>query len=439
MVRRFALSLAVACAAGSAWARPAAAAGALETVAPEIARGLGAVPQGTVVVAAPLASDQPTVKGDDLAVRLAALLAGKLGAATRAHPQAAQLGTARAVSGKGGALVYVSTELVKGELRATADLYPVMSNGWDRVRIPAPPPRAHAFGAAPIDAEVRAFLPAIPLEQASVRRARHDEGDVLAAACGDLNGDGGMEIALVSRARVAVGRVRAGRFVAERAAPWASIASRAPVPLREPLAGAAFQPRAAGLFVGITDRGGASLDADLTARSGLRGVPVASREDACAEASPEASAFDGDVTTCSPTARDPTVRASPPAPRYDAVAIAEIVARDGRASLVVAAREPGGKLRVKIGDQEGRPIDGAGAQVAIGDLDQDGAPDVATSLDAPPADDAVQIVTYAGDGPRARKKIPAPGGVRALAVCPPEDRGAPALIAVVGAEVWVVR
>jgi hypothetical protein len=36
-------------------------------------------------------------------------------------------------------------------------------------------------------------------------------------------------------------------------------------------------------------------------------------------------------------------------------------------------------------------------------------------------------------------RIAAPGGVKALSVCPAEDAGVRALVAVVGSEVWVVR
>ena len=81
------------------------------------------------------------------------------------------------------------------------------SNGWDRVRDPdAAAERTRLRrGARSTPRSARSSRP-IPLEHASVHRAKHDEGDVLAAACGDLDGDGGMELVLVSRARVAVGR-----------------------------------------------------------------------------------------------------------------------------------------------------------------------------------------------------------------------------------------
>ncbi|MEO6417776.1 MAG: hypothetical protein ABIP39_00115 [Polyangiaceae bacterium] len=415
------------------------AAGALETLAPELARSLGTVPAGTVVVVSPLASDLPAPKGDELAVRLGALIAGKLGGTTRAHPQAAQLSTARAVSGKGGALVYISVEISKGELRASADLYPVLRNGWDRIRVPAPPPRAHGFATAPLDAEARAFLPPIVLEQASVHKVRHDEGDVIAMACGDVDADGGMELVLVSRARVAMGHVRGGHFLAEKFAPWGALAPRLPVPLREPLAGAEFQPKSqgGGLFVGTSDRGGVSLDANLAVRSALRGLPVGVQGgDACATLNLEESAYDGAVASCSLVARDQVVRLTPPTARFDAVGAADVVAASGKTRAIAVAREPGGKLKMRLGE-ETRSLDGVGAQVAVGDLDQDGVPEIITSMES--GEDAIAITSWDGGEPRLRRRIAAPAGVRALAVCAPELRGIPAVVAVIANEVWIVR
>ncbi len=411
------------------------AASALGGIAPEIVKGLGAVPPQVVVVASPLASDQPAPRGDELSVRVAQLVAGRIGAAARAHGKAETLSTARATAGKAGALVFLQVEIARGEVRVTADLYPSMANGWDRIRIAAPAPLAHVFAAGALDAEVRAFMAPILLEQARLLKMKHDEGEVLAVGCGDLDGDGGVEVALVSRARVAVARVRAGKLVVGPAAPWSALSPRARVPLREPLAGAVFG-RPGALLVGMTDRGGVRLGAGLAPAGAFSGVPVAlAPGGGCAHASAESEVFEGDVTACADSAR-PGVLASPPGRRFDAFAGADIVQRDGTVKPIWADREPGGRLRIRYGDQS-FAVDGAGAQVAVADLDLDGVPEVVTTSDS--GDDALVVSSWTPQGLRPRARLAAPQGVRALGVCPPEARGVPALVAVVGGEVWLWR
>ena len=63
------------------------AAGAVDAVAQEAAQGLGQTPAAVLVVAAPLVSDRPAPRGDEMALRIAALVAGSLGAGARAHPR----------------------------------------------------------------------------------------------------------------------------------------------------------------------------------------------------------------------------------------------------------------------------------------------------------------------------------------------------------------
>ncbi len=425
------------CAALSLHSAVARAGGAIDTVASKAAVSLGPVPQSMFVVAAPLVSDQPAPKGDALALRVASVMAGKINASSHAYPKVASLSVARAAAGKMAGLVYVTTQLEKGELRVTADIFPVVANGWDRARAPAPPPRAHAFAEAPIDAEVRTFLPALSLEQAQIHKAHHDEGAVLAAACGDLDGDGGMEIALVSRGRVAVGHLRGKgeqeRFVVSQKVDLAALAARVAVPLREPLAGAAFGDRT--LFIGTSDRGGVELDADLALRGTLAGIPVAGRgRIECAHVDPSVGSFSGDLHACSDDANGVTVAA--PLPRFDTVAFADIVDKAGVARSALVARDLDGKLSVKYGAAT-RSFDDVGAQAVVADLDLDGVPEVVTTRNA--QDDSIQIWSYDGAQTRDRKKIPAPAGVSALAVCPPEAGGAPALVAVVGSEIWLLR
>ncbi len=423
--------------AGLAMPRPASASSALGAVAPEIVKGLGALPPSAVVVASPLVTDQTAPKGDELSVRVAQLVAGKIGGAARPHGKAETLATARATAGKAGALVFLHVELAKGEVRVTADLYPSMANGWDRVRIAAPAPLAHAYAAGAIDAEVRAFLTPVLLEQASLHKVRHEEGEVLAVACGDLDGDGGMEVALVSRARVALGHVKAGKLVVGRAAPWASLSPHASVPLRDPLAGAVFRGPGA-LLVATTDRGGVRLDAGLLPSAPFTGIPVPlGQGGGCAHASPESQIFEGDVTACAPKEEArPVVLASPPGRKFDAFAGADIVQRDGSVKPIWVDREPGGKLRIRFGEQS-LSIEGAGAQVAVGDLDLDGVPEIVTTSDV--GDDALTVSSWTPQGLRARARLPAPNGVRAVGVCPPEVRGVPSVVAVVGGELWLWR
>ncbi|MEO7113583.1 MAG: hypothetical protein ABI183_24305 [Polyangiaceae bacterium] len=426
--------------------RAALAAGSIDSIATRAAAAVAPSQQALLVVAAPLITDQVAPHGDDLALRLATILAGKLGGAARAHPRVASLATARAAAGHSAGLVFVSAQIEKGELRATVDLYPVVANTWDRVRVTAPAPRAHGFASAPIDAEIRTFLPVVTLEQAQVHKAHHDETEVLAAACGDLDGDGGMEIALVSRARVAVGHVRGKigeeKFTVDKFANWSALAPRVATPLREPIGGAAFDYST--LYVGTTDRGGVALKGNLDTFATLVGIPVSGAGMvACAKVDPNSSSFSGKLSACTlPPPNATHFRIGPrPAPdprpeRFDAAAVASVVDKSGVGHGAFASRDLDGKLVVVL-ENASRTFDDAGAQVAVGDLDQDGVAEIVTSRNT--TDDEIDIWSYDGTTTRERKKIPAPDGVSALAICPPEANGVPALIAVVGSEVWIVR
>ena len=417
--------------------RAAPAAGALDSTTRDVASALHGVPGDSVVVAAPLASDQPAPRGDELALRIAALLAGKFGGGARAYPQTARLSVARAVAGRASGLVYVQPVIALGELRVTVDVYPTVANAWDRIRNPLPAPASHSFANVPLDAEIRAFLTPLLLEQAKVDRARHGEGEVLAAACGDVDGDGGEELVLVSRSRVAIGRVRGGAFVAAKTVAWSDLALRAPVPAREALAGAVVV--LGGVEVGSTDRGSVGLAADLGTPRALAGVPAWSGAGlVCLVPQPALGAFDGAPIDCA-MARDPKPAMAVPAPRFDAFAAARIADGRGGTLDVVAVREPSGRLRIKRGDDVVVPDGVVGAQLAVGDLDQDGAPDVVTTTEGGDESIAVYTLDPAAAELRLRFRLAVPEPVRALAVCPPEDHGEPTLVAVLSGDLWLVR
>ena len=434
-------------------------AGAILHIATEIAQGMGQVPAGAIVVGSAVTSDVPAPKADELAVRIAIQVAGRIGLA-KAHPQPVALAIARGVSGRAASLVYLQLEIAKGELRVTADLYPVVSNGWERLRNPVPGPRAHAFAMAPLDAEIRGFLTPVLLEHATVHKIKHEEGDVLAIGCGDIDDDGGNELVLVTRTHVAIAKIRGGKLAVQRAASWTTIASRSPIPMRDPIASVVVSPRGhrGEILIGTTDRGGVVLDASLVARRQLAGLPVpGGHGDACTTPSPEASAFEGNAVACeiappivpiagakAPKAAkvEPVVMFTPPSTRYDALATLDAVGRDGAVTQVVAAREPGGRLRVRrqeagVARAFEATLEGVGAQLALVDLDLDGVPEIVTTADS--GDDHLIVSSFTKLGITARLRFPAKDGVRAIGVCPPEERGVPGLVAVVGSEVWLVR
>jgi hypothetical protein len=64
---------------------------------------------------------------------------------------------------------------------------------------------------------------------------------------------------------------------------------------------------------------------------------------------------------------------------------------------------------------------------------------VATTVDGP--DDAVNVFSWTPGATdlRGRLHLAATAAVRALAMCPAESNGEPALVAVVGSELWIVR
>ena len=433
-------------------ANPASAAtdGTLDAIATELARALTAgaspVPDGAKVVAATVASDVAGTRGDELGVRLAARVAAHLGRAT-AEPRTGDRSVGAAAAGRSPALVYLSAKIVAGKLEVTADVYPTVSNAWDRVRTRAPQPLGHAFASGRVDAEIHAFLPPILLEQASLRKAplklppgSAEVNEVLAVGCGDADGDGNVDLVLSTRARLLVGRVRAGAFTVDRAVAWKDLAPRAATVLREPVATFAFAPHFA---AGTTDRGGVALGDDLRPAATFDGVPVGAGS--CVHLDAEGTGFSGPTAPCrTGDAAAPAVKL--PAARYDGAVLWTEVRRDGQSALVAAAREPNGKLHVSFGGVD-EVLAGAGASFAIGDLDLDGIPEIVTARNLAPAGaaaegaaevDAVQIVSL-GAGGKPRLRFPAPAGVRAVAVCPAEARALPAAVAIVGDEVWLVR
>jgi len=408
---------------------------------------LGKVPARSLVVASSLVSDAPAPKGDRLALALAAQIAGRLDNASHAHGDVAALAGSRAAAGMAGApaLVHVKTEIAAGKLRVTADEYRVPKTVWAKIRDPEPAPVAHAFAEAPIDPEVRSYLAPIPLVTAQDDRGRNFESDVVALACGDLDGDGSSELATVSRKRVTTSRIHGGKVEPLRGRGWVELAPVSPAPMREPYAFATLVERVSEsgmrttLDVALTDRAlsvrfdrGLEIDATFVGLAVPDGAGVA-----CTRMT--ALVVTGPLGACQKG--DPAPLAASVGGQYDAFASSALIDAAGKSYVVWAGRERG-VVELRDDASHAAKVTDMGAQLAVGDLDQDGDPEIVGSADTLNAmDDAVVVRTWrrATGKVEERLRIPAAAGVRALGVCPPDGPGRTPFVAATADEIWVVR
>jgi hypothetical protein len=398
----------------------------------------------TLVVAAPLESDASAPRGQALAELVASSLAGerRLGILPETHGLAQALLRARGASH----VLFVVPSIASGRLRVSARLHPVPSTVWARIRQPLPGAITHAFAEAPIDAEVRAHLEPIPLTAFETHRGRAFESGVVALACDDFDRDGAPEILSVSRHRVALSRIDGGRVVPLRAKAWSELSPVHASPHREPIGSAlalalpSRDPLAEReLVVSLTDRALAlRLDARLEPRESFPAFALAvSGSYACARL--PAISVTGPLEPCGPSGPPP--RRASVGGRYDALASAVLVEPSGKAFEVWAGREDGA---LEIFDDTGKRarLPSVGAQLAVGDLDQDGRPELLRSLDVERAgDDAVVVATWDRDGrpPRETARMPVAAGVNAIAVCPPDGPGRAAFVVATPAELVIVR
>lgn len=414
-----------------------------------LAADIGHVKGRALVVTTPLVSDTQAPRATELAQLVATQLAGRRAAGARAAAKPSTLTEARSEARSADVLVMLDVKIHGGKLRVTADVFPVPRTVWARVRDPEPGPIAHAFQEALIDAEIRTYLAPVPMTQLDVVRGQNFENDVLALGCTDLDADGAIEIITVSRRRIMTVRLREGKVVALRSRNWSDLAPLAPVPLREPVGLAALvtRPSPEGdktifLDVGLSDRSkSVRLDGQLGVTATLAGLPVGTGEtSACVHIAQPWLA--GPLVPCTPD--DGTMRLSLPS-SFDAMTSASLVSSRGEGFVVMAARNERGVVDVRDDTGHATTIDGAGAQLAVGDLDQDGEPEILTSLDVPfGVTDAVVVRSWTNrtaelSRPKEMFRLPAAAGVRAIAVCPPDGPGRAAFVVATADELWVAR
>lgn len=408
---------------------------ALSEVACELAKGLGDKARGALVVGVtPVAKPDVTVR-PELGAKTAALVAGALAEGATAWPQTEPPARARSLADGARPLVVVTARIVDAGVEVSADAFVGRETLWRRVRKGRAGPLAHAFAARPLDAELRSYLPPVPLVAREVVKATGSDPDTVAVACGDLGADGAPELVLVGRRRIALGRIEGGkvRRLAERS--LAELAPVAPAPLREPIA-TAWISSPATLDVGVTDRAAAQrLDARLAQASSL-GATLPWPGGGCA---PLAElGVSGRVAPCGLTL--PPGESPAPGP-FDAVAGAVLVGKDGRSRLVRAGRALGTSVATVSDGRLRATVEPVGAQLALGDLDGDGAAELVSSLDTrDPKLDAVVVRTVVPNQPAAERfRVAVPAGVRALGVCPQRAGAMSPLVVATGDGVWIIR
>lgn len=411
------------------------AASSLSELACELGRGLGERAHGALVVGTEPSTDAKVAVRPELGARLAALVAGSLGATASAWPKAESDAHARLV-GAGSRPLVVVRAVVRGErVEVTADALASRPRLWQRLRGAKPGAFAHAFAERPIDGEVRSFLPAVPLVARDVKRVTGADPDVIAVACGDVDGDGAAEIATVGRYRVSLGRLRQGRFEAVASRPFSALSPVAPAPLREPIASVAL--RGPGLLdVGVTDRARPlRLDARLLRLLELEGaLPFPSG--GCVGR--DAFALSAGVSRCTPGER-PEAHPLLDGP-VDAFAGALVVAPNGTARFARAGRKASDASVMLRDANRNLRLPRAGAQLALSDLNGDGSVELATSLDTlNPADDALVVYSVAGEALRESFRLPVPSGVRAIGVCPAKIDAMAPLVLATGDGLWLIQ
>ncbi len=403
---------------------------AVVSVARDLAVAIGELDGRAIVAVGPLESDIKTTRAEDLAVLVAAQLGGRRGWAVPKSPEPLAQAIVR---GRGSPIVvYLQVRIQRGRLQVTADAHPVPNTVWARVKNPTPGPIAHAFADTSIDAEVRSYLEPVPLvAPLEFSKGKGFEPDILAVACDDFDRDGAPEIVSVSPDQVTLLRLRGEKVHPEAAKLWSELSPREASPWREPM-GTAFSapPEGYGLpmpldvVVSTTDRAKAvRLDTTLAVTRDFAGFALA-EGGALSCARMQTTTITGPLDRCGDSEAAPK-RASVTG-RFDSYAAANLVEPNGKPFEVWAGRESG---VVELRDSDGHfaKIPAAGAQLAVGDLDQDGTPEILTSLDVERGKpDAVVVFSWErnkGGPPKEKLRIPIASGVHALAVCPASGTG----------------
>lgn len=381
--------------------------GSLSTLACGLAQQLLPAANGASVTIIELKSDRQLPAPDALRERLQSAVLAALRPSGASGPERSRL------------RVELRVEKSGGVLRVAADLQRATSL-WQRVRHKKPAAERHAFVEVALDAELRALIPPPPLVVSETLKLKAPERGIVALACGPLSPDGAQELALVSRSTIRVGRIAGHAFAERKRVAWSALSPIAPAPLREPIATAEIAQGK--LRVGLTDRrDGLVLSSELVVSERFEAL-LPSPGQACIE---RVDLGLGRQVPC--TASGAGARHG--APELDALAGMPLMwlGRDARGTLLASTRAllPS-DVRV-------------GAQLAVGDADSDGSPELAFSADTlEPNKDRLTLATLQEGKLLRRFELAAPN-ISAVAICAREGAGMAPIALVTGDELWLMR
>jgi len=389
--------------------------GSLAFIGCSLAQQLALPPGGVSVTVLALKSDRELPTPEVLRERVQAAVTtalGPRGAEAKGAPSRLQLS------------VELTIEKSAGVLRVTADARRA-TGLWQRIRHAKPRAERHGFVEAPLDAELRALIPPPPLVVSEVLKLKAPERGIVAMACGPLGSDGGQELALVSRGSVRVGRIVGRAFAERKRAAWSALSPVAGTPLREPIASAEITPQGA-LRVGLSDRkDGLELSRELSVVGRFEGRMPAPGG-GCVERS--GLGVLARFQSCSGPGTAPE---RTPATTLDALAGVPNaqLGRDLASSSLSGAR-----LELLPATTH------VGAQLAMGDADSDGDPELAYSADTfDGGKDRLTLVTLQRNRLTPRFELPAPS-ISAIAICSRrEGPGMAMTVLATGDELWLIR
>jgi len=409
-----------------------------------------------LVVVGPVVEDEPTEKGGPeqkvppsarwvgLHEKLRLVVGSAVPSAAARATQMLSLADARRhARARGLSLVYLSPLLRAGHLHLVADWVEWPRLFWQKALLPEGVVRQHLSLSAPIDGEVRSFLPRPSKLLTRKKGFISPLPDVLALSCG-RESSGDLSLVIVGRREIIRGRFVRSTFSIESRRSWSDLSPLAAAPLRAPIAAARFRNGA--VEVGSSDRAYVvRLDRQLRLlERANRAFPLEMGE--CAPFSDT-----GVASRAQPCAFE-AVSASPPPASAAVASDAESVSVWLEARFSTTAGVPTA-VRVLQSSQTGEaqldvfsPLNSdrhwalgtTGGAAALGDLDGDGTAElIRSSATRDPVADVLQVHSIGETELSARAKVDFPS-VQALAVCPFDGSNPLALIVATNDRLWVL-